>query len=308
MWRRKTTEEFIRQAIDVHGNGRYDYSLVNYVNNKIKVKIRCLKCGRIFEQTPDSHLRGNGCRFCGIKRSAIKQRLSKEEFLQRLFERFPERRKADFFKFEYINSMTKSTVICENGHEFQIRPNDLMSGYWCPYCAGKIKLTKEEFIRRAVEIHRDEDGNPLYDYSLVEYKNSQTKVKIVCRRCGKIFECTPNNHLTKASGCPYCVEYGFSMTKPALLYYLKIVYKEKVYYKIGVTNKDIEHRFCPSDLQKIEVLKVWKFEKGEDAYKKEQEILRKYRSYKYNGKEKILKTRGNTELFVCDVLGLDVVK
>jgi len=304
MSRRLTTEEFVERAKKIHkdknGNPLYDYSLVNYKNNKTKVKIRCLVCGNVFEQTPDSHLRGSGCRLCAIKRVACKQRLSKEEFLQRLFKRFPERQKADFSKFEYINSMTKSIVICENGHEFQTRPNDLMSGYWCPYCAGKLKMTKEEFIKKAIKIHKDEQGNPLYDYSLIEYKNNHTKLKIICKRCNTIFECTPNNHLSKKSGCPYCSKTGIDLSKPVYLYFVEIIKDDVKVYKLGITNYSVYYRFICDEGIRVRELKVWKFEDGRKGYEVEQMLLDKYKDYKYHGKD-ILRT-GNTELFSENIL------
>jgi len=64
------------------------------------------------------------------------------------------------------------------------------------------KLTTEEFIERAKIIHVNRITNESkYDYSLVEYKNSKTKIKIICKEHG-VFEQTPNDHL---SGCG-CVE------------------------------------------------------------------------------------------------------
>ena len=58
----KTTENFIEKAKQIHGN-KYDYSLVEYKNNKTKVKIICPIHG-IFEQTPNCHLRLQGCPKC----------------------------------------------------------------------------------------------------------------------------------------------------------------------------------------------------------------------------------------------------
>jgi len=68
MSRKKTTKEFIDDAIKLHGI-KYDYSLVEYKNNKTKVKIICPMHG-VFEQRPDMHLRtgkkeANGCPECG---------------------------------------------------------------------------------------------------------------------------------------------------------------------------------------------------------------------------------------------------
>ena len=63
MGKLKTTEEVIKDFKKVHGD-RYDYSLVEYVGSKIKVKIICPKhC--VFEQIPNSHLNGKGCNKCG---------------------------------------------------------------------------------------------------------------------------------------------------------------------------------------------------------------------------------------------------
>jgi hypothetical protein len=56
----------------------------------------------------------------------------------------------------------------------------------------------EIFIEKAKNIH-----NEKYDYSLVEYENNHTKVKIVCYIHG-IFEQSPIKHLNQKQDCPYC--------------------------------------------------------------------------------------------------------
>ena len=61
------------------------------------------------------------------------------------------------------------------------------------------KLTIEQFIEKAKLIHGDK-----YDYSLVEYKGSQINVKIICRKCGEIFNQRPGDHINKKYGCPKC--------------------------------------------------------------------------------------------------------
>ena len=61
------------------------------------------------------------------------------------------------------------------------------------------RLTKEEFIRRANEIH----GEGTYCYDNVVYVNAHTKVTIYCPKHGQ-FEQSPNNHLYQKSGCPTC--------------------------------------------------------------------------------------------------------
>ena len=62
----------------------------------------------------------------------------------------------------------------------------------------KNKKAKESFIEKAQTIHND-----LYEYTEVNYINSDIPVKIYCKRCQKYFEQSPNAHLSKC-GCPHC--------------------------------------------------------------------------------------------------------
>lgn len=62
------------------------------------------------------------------------------------------------------------------------------------------KLTLKEFIEKAKKVH-----NNKYDYSLVEYKNSTTKIKIICPIHG-IFMQSPITHYK--SGCQCCSSHG----------------------------------------------------------------------------------------------------
>lgn len=68
-----TNEDFIRKSKEIYGD-RYDYSLVDYKTNKNKVKIRCKKHNYVFEQSPNSHLRGQGCPICNESKGEMKVR------------------------------------------------------------------------------------------------------------------------------------------------------------------------------------------------------------------------------------------
>lgn len=59
------------------------------------------------------------------------------------------------------------------------------------------RLTTEQFIERATEVH-----NGKYDYSKVEYKNAQTKVVIICPIHGEFLQ-SAYGHL-EGRGCPIC--------------------------------------------------------------------------------------------------------
>ena len=184
-----TKEEFIQKAKEKHGD-KYDYSNVQYVHSKSKVKIICKEHGE-FEQQPNNHLQGQGCLACKLDNS----KLTTEQFIQKAKEIHGD--KYDYSKVEYVNNATKVKIICPQHGEFEQTPNLHLRGSGCPACGGTLKLTTEEFIQRSNEIHGDK-----YDYSNVQYVNNTTKVKIICKQHGE-FEQTPFNHL-RVYGCPEC--------------------------------------------------------------------------------------------------------
>lgn len=194
--RSKDKNWFIEQAIKVHGN-KYDYSLVEYVNNRTKVCIICPIHGE-FWQTPGNHLQGQNCPSCsGVKKS------NKEEFTQRAIDIHGD--KYDYSKVKYINNKTKVCIICKTcGEEFWQTPdNHIIQKQGCPHCYENrrgtfLRDTKEGFIAKAREIHGDK-----YDYSEVEYINNRTKVCIICPEHGR-FWMKPNDHLNGMQGCPIC--------------------------------------------------------------------------------------------------------
>lgn len=57
-------------------------------------------------------------------------------------------------------------------------------------CAPELNMNKDYFIKKS----KDKWGDK-YDYSLVDYENCKSKVKIIYNKTGEIFEQTPANHL-----------------------------------------------------------------------------------------------------------------
>jgi hypothetical protein len=60
---RRTNEEFIEKAKLVHGENKYNYSRVKYLNSITRVEIICREHG-CFLQVPTHHLKGVGCPGC----------------------------------------------------------------------------------------------------------------------------------------------------------------------------------------------------------------------------------------------------
>lgn len=188
-----TTEEFIKKAKKIHKN-KYDYSKVEYINNRTKVCIICPKHGE-FWQIPASHLNGCGCNTCGNELTKEKETLSKEEFIEKSKKVHGE--KYDYSKVEYKGIQTKVCIICPIHGEFWQRPSDHLNNHGCDYCGGSAKLTTEEFVEKAKKIHGDK-----YDYSKTEYKGTKEKVCIICLEHGEFWQ-TPSDHL-RGKGCSIC--------------------------------------------------------------------------------------------------------
>lgn len=195
-------EGFIKKALEIHKN-KYAYSHVEYVSVFHKVEIVCPLHGE-FKQTPHSHLKGSGCPIC--KRASISIKLNKGAFFVKKATEV-HGGKYDYSKSLYIHSKRVVEIICPKHGSFFQKPTKHLSGQGCSQCGSeegnfKFKDTTESFVNKAIEIHGER-----YDYSKVEYKNSDSKVLVVCPKHG-IFVQAPTAHLM-GQGCPKCKEpYG----------------------------------------------------------------------------------------------------
>jgi hypothetical protein len=197
------TNDFIKKAKLKHGD-TYDYSKVEYVNNKTKVIIICRKHGE-FRQNPNTHLQGSGCVLCADNNIQYTTKIFIEKSKLKHGDTY------DYSKVDYVNAKTKVKIICKEHGEFEQLPITHMKGCGCNKCgenttSNKLSMTIKEYINRAKEIHGD-----TYDYSKVEYVNNKTKVIIICRKHGEFIQ-EAGSHITGV-GCPYCIYKNEADTK-----------------------------------------------------------------------------------------------
>ena len=191
--RRLTQQECLKRFKEVHGD-KYDYSKVVFNNVDEKVCIICKEHGE-FWQTPYKHInRKQGCPFCSKN-----VKFSKEDFINESLKTHI--KKYDYSKVNYINAQEDVEIICPEHGSFWQKANLHRRGADCPMCVGGSKDTAETFIKKAKTIKGD-----LYDYSKVDYKDSNTKVEIGCPKHGYFFV-KPVYHLNQIlGGCPKCKE------------------------------------------------------------------------------------------------------
>lgn len=144
-----TTEEFIEKAKIVH-NGKYDYSMSEYINGREKTIIICPEHGG-FLQFPMKHLQGQGCPECAKMVNKIKHMKSMEYYI-------PKMKKIHHERYEYTQDelyngyKEKITITCPIHGEFKQTIDDHMQGKGCPKC-GHITSKIEDIIIAFIREH-----------------------------------------------------------------------------------------------------------------------------------------------------------
>ena len=136
----KTTDDFVNEAKIIHGD-KYDYSKVNYINRKTKIKIICPKHGE-FEQLPYPHLSyKQGCPKC------IGMNKTTDIFIGEA--KLIHGDKYDYSKTMYIKSKIKIDIICPKHGLFKQSPNMHLKGQGCPICKeSKGEKKVREFLNK----------------------------------------------------------------------------------------------------------------------------------------------------------------
>ena len=195
-------EDMKHRLYKVHG-GEYVY-ISGYKCMSKNANFYHKACKSIISMTPKSLINhGSGCKRCSYKKRSLKNRISTDEFKQKLNTKFPNR----FTVIgEYQGTCKKIKVHCNLcGNEWFPTPSNLLNGHGCPKCSHKegglkIRTPKEDFKSRFERVNQDKGNH----YKLLsDYKSSKDNIKILHLSCGRSYLCKPSNFLG-GSGCPYC--------------------------------------------------------------------------------------------------------
>jgi len=218
---KKTTKQFIKEAQKIHGDN-YDYSKSIYKNAGTAIEVICNKCRYHFFRIPYLHLKQErGCKKCNqraknqlfkdgeperkkqrlvIKHNKLleRQMVKNETFIQKAKQRHGN--KYNYVLTEYKSASSKVDIICNKCQTIfkQTICKHLHGSNCCPTCNAvcpNVKTT-EQFISESKLVY----GNK-YNYSMTNYHNRETKVKIACNQCNDVFLQKPYNHLQGLIGC-----------------------------------------------------------------------------------------------------------
>ena len=200
---------FIKKSKEKFGD-RFDYSKVVYVNSQTPVTLICKEHGE-FSVNMYTHLysKDGGCPFCcsGVKRGGRKQ-LSTERIIKKCKYYYGD--KYDYSKVEYKGGNSRTEVveiICpKHGSFFKTVDAIGKRDNGCPKCVKEKKMSNDLIFntKNFIERSKNKFGDK-FDYSMVEYTNAQTPIKLICKEHGIRFSVTPNAHLnSRFGGCKEC--------------------------------------------------------------------------------------------------------
>ena len=137
----------------------------------------------------------------------IMKKISKKEQLERL-KQIAESKNGKLLSTEFHTAKTKYDFVCENGHQFQLTSDKIVSrGDWCPYCAGRYGDFNEKYRKIIEEYHHGK--------MLSKYIKATVHIKCMCER-GHEFEILSSN-LAKGKWCPECkISHGENAIKKYL--------------------------------------------------------------------------------------------
>ena len=200
-----------------------------------KVKIKCNKCGNVFEMTPNNHLKGQGCPKCASKKKGGKKNIN--EVIEKARKIHGD--KYDYSKVEYRVANEKICIICPIHVEFWQTPANHLRGQGCPKCNSSkleenlsyvLDLNRIEYIR---QYKIKELGRQSLDFYLPQYHIA--------------IECQGRQHI-------YPTYFGSKNMNKAIEYFNKITVLDKNKRDICKNNNIQLVYFMSSDIIKKDAL------------------------------------------------------
>jgi hypothetical protein len=193
----KSFDDFVIDAKETHGD-RYIYKPENYSNARQKTKIICPEHG-IFMQTPDAHIRGQGCPECRDNMTSERSLLSIEEINKRLNISSDGRVSILAETYKGINS--NADFICTEHGRYTRLVNSTLTANPCLPCAKKYGAYLHHSTKSFEKVIKEKFGDK-YEIEDFEYKGNTTPITLKCKTHGAFTLMAQSIH--RSPGCPKC--------------------------------------------------------------------------------------------------------
>lgn len=294
------TEYWKNQCLDRFGEeGNDDLSQVEYINSKTKVKIIDPDFGE-YLITPNGYYNGNRSIKKGNKSVSDFKRSDQKEVFDKIRELHPD---LEILQGQIFKRKDKKILVRDKYGVCKITPNNLLKKN---STSIRSAIDKQSYwINQVKEVHGDK-----YDYSLVEYKDSRKKVKIIGPN--GVFEKCPAEHKI-GQGCPIEAYKNVSKRNKEnpvgwryetwirsglkskhfdsfKVYFIECWDEEtgERFYKIGKTYKTVKRRFRTKTRlpYKYNIIYTLELEDGRKICELEQGYQNKNKEYNYTPKKK----------------------
>jgi hypothetical protein len=144
-------QDFIEKSVVIWGD-RFDYSAVDYFNNRIKIEVRWVEHDLSFWVIPYHHLNKSGCPLCKSSTTRRSRLLTQQEFEQRI----NRVHQCKYTYSLYSGSLYRIDITCPMNRLFSQLARDHMAGSGCPKCG--IAKARNSVVRK-VAITKDRPGD-----------------------------------------------------------------------------------------------------------------------------------------------------
>lgn len=225
-------EEMFLNKVEEKFQHKYTFPNLSYKDCKSKIQILCSNCNTIFEKTPDTFLKSNGCNFCYNKTKMKNKRKTNSKFIEEA--NIIHNNIYNYNECNYFNKDTKVAIICNKHNLFFQTPRNHLKGQGCPTCAQEVRinnlsLNSKDFLNKV-----DNKFEKRFKYNLNNYQNLSSKIEVTCPLHGS-FPIVAKLHLQSKYGCNSCAKiYKTSTvkTKKIFIEESNIIYKNKYDYSL----------------------------------------------------------------------------
>lgn len=189
-------EIFVKRVANVNPNIEI---IGEFEKNCVKVLCRCVIHDVTWKAFPQSLLRGQGCKQCGIEKRVKKQRYTKEQFASIIKEKVPN---VDIVG-DYLGRDVKILVRCKkDGYEWLANPRNLQNGEGCPLCSNNVVVVGIndvatthpqiiKYFKDQIEANRYTYGSghkttficPICHHEKVDYIRNVSRNGFMCNYC-----------------------------------------------------------------------------------------------------------------------------